>query len=99
MLSSQHRQEARRAYGKWSVAINEHLSQPDGIIFPSRLNGETNLAVYDRTVPKLRSGGARKLVAVTDIIDVLDSYKVALRVRPWAGPEEPAWLRGPSPAP
>jgi hypothetical protein len=27
----------------------------DGIIYPSRLNNETNLAIYDRAVGKLRA--------------------------------------------
>lgn len=38
----------------WSLAFYEHPSEPDGILYPSRLNGETNLAVYDRAIPKLQ---------------------------------------------
>lgn len=38
---------------KWSVAFHEHPDQPDGIVYPSRLNGETNLAIYSRAVGKL----------------------------------------------
>ena len=37
-----------------SVAFHEHREKPDGIIYPSRLNGHTNLAVFDRAIIKLR---------------------------------------------
>jgi len=30
---------------RWSLAFYEHPSKPDGIIYPSRLNGATNLAI------------------------------------------------------
>lgn len=39
---------------KWSLAFCEHPSRPDGMIYPSRLNGATNLAIYDRSVGKLQ---------------------------------------------
>ena len=38
---------------RWSVAFHEHPEQIDGLIYPSRLNGETNLAIYERAVSKL----------------------------------------------
>jgi hypothetical protein len=63
---------------KWSVAINRHSSAPDGIIFPSRLNGETNLAIYDRAVPKLQFANKRKLISVPDLVSVLDVFKIGL---------------------
>ncbi|MFQ6185275.1 RES family NAD+ phosphorylase [Sinorhizobium meliloti] len=34
----------------WSLAFHEHRSVPDGIIYPSRLNGHTNLAIFDRAI-------------------------------------------------
>lgn len=37
----------------WSLAFHEHRSVPDGIIYPSRLNGRTNLAIFDRAISKL----------------------------------------------
>ena len=37
----------------WSLAIHDHPDTPDGIIYPSRLNGTTNIAVYGRAVGKL----------------------------------------------
>lgn len=38
---------------RWSLAIYEHPTRVDGILYPSRLNGETNIAVYDRAIGKL----------------------------------------------
>ena len=46
----------------WSVAFHDHPAQPGGIIYPSRLNGETNLAVYDRVIAKLRPVGSVPLI-------------------------------------
>jgi hypothetical protein len=47
VLRAQRQNLARR----WSLAFHEHSSQPDGIIYPSRLNGSTNLAINDRAIP------------------------------------------------
>ena len=38
----------------WALAIHEHGSAPDGIIYPSRFDGETNVALFDRALGKLR---------------------------------------------
>src|SRR5262249_14709008 len=38
---------------RWSLAFYEHPSQPDGVIYSSRLNEATNLAIYDRAIGKL----------------------------------------------
>lgn len=37
----------------WSRAIWLHGEKPDGIIYESRLNGETNIAVFDRGLSKI----------------------------------------------
>ncbi|WP_267901658.1 RES domain-containing protein [Sinorhizobium meliloti] len=44
----------------WSLAFHEHRSVPDGIIYPSRLNGHTNLAIFDRHLKIV--GGTRGAV-------------------------------------
>jgi hypothetical protein len=36
------------------AAFHQHPSRPDGIICPSRLNGATDVAIYDRATPKLQ---------------------------------------------
>lgn len=38
----------------WSVAFHDHPERADGIMYPSWLNGRTNLAVFDRSIVKLR---------------------------------------------
>jgi RES domain len=62
----------------WSVAFHTHPSGPDGILYPSRLNGETNLAVYDRAISKLRTANTSPLIAAAGLAGVLNDLKVAL---------------------
>jgi hypothetical protein len=54
-------------------------AEPDGIIYPSRLNGETNLAVYDRAIPKLRAVAQRELLKQKGLAAVLRDLKVGLQ--------------------
>jgi len=63
---------------EWSVAFYEHPSAPDGIIYASRLNGETNLAIYDRAVSKLRARPQVQLIRAPGLANVLNDLKVAL---------------------
>ncbi|MDR3488428.1 MAG: RES family NAD+ phosphorylase [Bradyrhizobium sp.] len=63
---------------KWSVAFHEHPQQLDGIVYPSRLNGETNLAIYGRAVGKLELWHAQDLKRAAGLADVLDDFLVAL---------------------
>jgi hypothetical protein len=62
----------------WSVAFYEHPESPDGIIYPSRLNLETNLGIYDRAVPKLELYRVIRLIDAPDLASVLDSLAVAI---------------------
>jgi RES domain len=62
----------------WSVAFHTHPSGPDGILYLSRLNGETNLAVYDRAISKLRTANTNPLIAAAGLAGVLNDLKVAL---------------------
>jgi hypothetical protein len=63
---------------KWSVAFHEHPAQVDGIAYPSRLNGEINLAIYDRAVAKLELFRAQDLKRAAGLPEVLDDCLVAL---------------------
>jgi hypothetical protein len=63
---------------KWSVAFYGHSQQPDGIVYPSRLNGETNLAIYSRAVGKLELWRAQNLKSAAGLPSVLDDFLVAL---------------------
>ena len=63
---------------RWSVALHEHPSQPDGIIYPSRLNGATNLAIYERATPKLKARRVVTLLSAPGLAQVLDDFRVGL---------------------
>ncbi len=63
---------------RWSLAIHEHPAQPDGIIYPSRLNGEVNLAVYDHAMDKLRATSHHPLLKGPGLAQVLRGLKVGL---------------------
>jgi hypothetical protein len=62
----------------WSVAFHDHPAAPDGIIYPSRLNEETNVAVYGRAVTKLAVVRVRPLLAAPGLAHALNSLRVAL---------------------
>ena len=63
---------------QWSVAIHEHPQRPDGIIFPSRLNGEINLAIYDRAIVKLGLKSKSSLRSTRGLASVLNELLVAI---------------------
>jgi hypothetical protein len=63
---------------KWSVAFHDHPEQVDGIIYPSRLNGESNLAVYDRSVAKLSAARVHVLRRTAGLAGVLNNLAVAI---------------------
>lgn len=62
----------------WSVAFREHPASIDGIIYPSRLNGEHNLAIYDHAVPALACTGAVPLIRAKGLVKVLRDLSVAI---------------------
>jgi RES domain len=72
------RASSQRLARAWSAAFHEHPAQPDGILYPSRLNGQTNLAVYDRALPKLRVAHTAALMDAPELPDVFDDLLVAL---------------------
>lgn len=62
----------------WSLAFYEHKAAPDGIIYPSRLNGHVNLAVYDRAIPKLLPHRVVPLIGASGLASVLRELQVGL---------------------
>ena len=62
----------------WSVAFHEDPAAIDGIVYPSRLNREHNLAVYDRTVTALACTGAVPLLRARGLVGVLRDFRVAI---------------------
>jgi hypothetical protein len=61
-----------------SLAVYKRSDRPDGIWYPSRLNGDENLAVYDRAIRKLSAGPRRKLGSCPELAPSLTAYRVAL---------------------
>lgn len=64
---------------RWSLAFHEHPAAVDGIIYPSRLNGETNLAIYDRAIGKFAVRSSVPLLRQAGLATVLRDLKVGLQ--------------------
>jgi hypothetical protein len=62
----------------WSVAFCEHPEKPDGIVYLSRLNGHTNMAVFDRAIAQLQVVRKMKLIAAPGLASVLNGLKVSI---------------------
>ncbi|HEV3109192.1 MAG TPA: RES family NAD+ phosphorylase [Candidatus Binataceae bacterium] len=60
------------------LAFYTHPRRPDGIYYPSRLNQDENIAVYDRAVHKLNAGPTRRLNQFPELAAVLDRYRIAI---------------------
>lgn len=63
---------------QWSLAFHEHPSQPDGILYPSRLNGATNLAIYNRSIGKLQPKRVVTLFGALGLAQILEDFRVGL---------------------
>lgn len=63
---------------QWSLAFHEHPQQPDGIIYPSRLNGQTNIAVFDRAIFKLVQTRLVPLIEAAGLFRVLSELEISL---------------------
>jgi len=72
------RASAHRLGQRASLAVYQRADRLDGIRYPSRLNGDENLAIYDRAVPKLSAGPRRKLGTCPELAPILTVYRVAL---------------------
>ncbi|MDK1492827.1 RES family NAD+ phosphorylase [Sinorhizobium sp. 7-81] len=62
----------------WSLAFHEHRSVPDGIIYPSRLNGHTNLAIFDRAISKLSAVRIVPLMRAPGLAATINDLRVSL---------------------
>jgi hypothetical protein len=62
----------------WSVALHDHPQKPDGIIYPSRLNGHDNLAIYGHAVVRLKPVRVTKLIAAPGLADTLNDLRVSI---------------------
>jgi len=65
---------------KWSHAFWSHRDSPDGLIYPSRLNGETNVALYNRALHKIAApaGGRPLLDWALEMADIIEKYQLSL---------------------
>ena len=62
----------------WSLAFHEHRSVPDRIIYPSRLNGHANLAIFDRAISKLSAVRVVPLIGAPGLASVINDLRVSL---------------------
>jgi hypothetical protein len=66
----------------WSEAFWRHKDQVDGILFPSRLNEQRNVALFDRALPKVAAVRTGPLMGErVELARILDDLNVAV-VRP-----------------
>lgn len=64
---------------KWSGFFHSHPDNPDGIIYPSRLDGGINLAIYDRALPALVPADVRPLLDWEDeMVDAVEQLELAV---------------------
>ncbi|MGB8842760.1 MAG: RES family NAD+ phosphorylase [Aliidongia sp.] len=73
------RASAHRLGQDWALAFWSHTETPDGIIYPSRLNEETNIALFDRAIFKVRVEAVRPLLdSRAEMADLFRTYRLAI---------------------
>jgi hypothetical protein len=60
------RASSHRLGQRWSFAFWSHTESPDGLVYPSRLNEETNIALYSRAIKKIVAMKIRPLLDCSD---------------------------------
>lgn len=64
---------------QWSVGFHDHPDRPDGVYYPSRLNEERCVALYDRALGKLEAVATPRLMACdAELAAILDDLDIAL---------------------
>lgn len=64
----------------WSLAFWSHDVAPDGIIYPSRLNEETCIALFDRALPKVKLSAKRALLDCrAEMAEVIRVLKLSIK--------------------
>jgi hypothetical protein len=64
---------------QWSVAFHGHPEQPDGVLYPSRLNEDRCIALYARALPKLKATATPLLVDCrAELAAILDDLDIAI---------------------
>ena len=63
----------------WSVAFHAHKDQPDGVYYPSRLNEERCLALYDRALGKLQATATPRLMDCRlELATIVDDLELSI---------------------
>ena len=64
----------------WSEAVHSHSENVDGIYYPSRLNEERNVALYDRAIVKLRSMSTPRLIDLrVPLAEIINDFELEVR--------------------
>jgi hypothetical protein len=63
----------------WSEVIFRHPAGADGVVYPLRLNGERNIALYDRALGKLAVRAAPRLIERRDeLAAIIGDFNLAI---------------------
>ncbi len=63
----------------WSRAFWSHDAKPDGIIYDSRLNGETNIGLYDRALTKVAATATPRLVDCrAELASIINDFDLSI---------------------
>ena len=64
---------------RWSLAFWQHKQRPHGILYPSRLNEEINLALYDVALPNVRVSRIRPFLEYrAEVAALIRQFKLAI---------------------
>ena len=73
------RASSHRLGQRCSLAFHDHDERPEGILYPSRLNEEINLALYHTVLPKVTITGVRPLLECrTELAALIRHFKIAI---------------------
>jgi hypothetical protein len=73
------RASSHRLGQKWSLAFWLHKQRPHGILYPSRLNEEINLALYDVALPTVSVSGSRPFLEYrAEVAALIRPFKLAI---------------------
>jgi len=73
------RASSHRLGQQWSLTFWLHKQHPDGILYPSRLNEEINLALYDVALPKVRVSSTRPFLECrAEVAALIREFKLAI---------------------
>ncbi len=69
----------QRQAREWSAAFHVHPNHPDGVLYPSRLNEERCMALYDRAIGKLKVIASPRLSHCrAELAVILDDLEIAI---------------------